>query len=257
MMRDNNSTSKLSPFMIDNEKGKSEFVILADHAANYIPPKYKNLGLDEKQLQMHIAWDPGSLAVAKILSQMFDAPLIYSTISRLIIDNNRSHDREDLIPKISEYIRIKGNENISKAEHQKRINNYHIPYHNAISDLLDEREKTGMNSIIMSIHSFTPTYNKIMRPWEIGLIPGINEKFTKSLFDALKKDKSQFNVGWNEPYAALHGVHHTMDIHSDKRGLHGSMIEIRNDEIANYYGIDKWAGVLANAMKVAITKSKT
>jgi len=254
MMKDNIADTDLPPVLIENQQGKSRFVILCDHSSNNIPKKYDNLGISEAERQMHVAWDPGTLDVAKTLAQMFDAPLIYSTISRLVIDKNRSRDRNDLIPSTSEYIKISGNENISQTERQQRINDYHIPYHNAITNLLDEREELGINNVIMSIHSFTPTYMGIKRPWEIGLIPGIDERFTRAVFEALNENKEPMNVGWNEPYAADHGVHYTMDIHSDKRGLHGTMVEIRNNEIADEGGIDRWVKILGSAMKSAINK---
>jgi predicted N-formylglutamate amidohydrolase len=241
-------------FTIENMNGKSDFVILADHASNHIPLKYANLGLSEIEKQMHIAWDPGTLPVAKILAKKFDAPLVHSKISRLVIDCNRALFRDDLITSLSEDTKILGNIDLSQKERQHRIDSYHQPYHNAITNLLDKREAQGLNSIIVSIHSFTPSYNGISRPWEIGFLPDQKEQFTKELYESIKAKYPNMNVGWNEPYAALQGVHYTMDLHCDKRGLHGSMIEIRNNEIADKNGVNKWAEILTHSMQSSLAK---
>ncbi len=248
MMRD----KKEEYFAIDNAKGKSNFVILADHASNHIPIEYKMLGLTEAERKMHIAWDLGTLPVAKLLSQKFDAPLIHSKISRLVVDCNRALYREDLIPQLSENTSIEGNKNLDDNQRKHRIDNYHQPYHNAITSILDDREQMGINSIIVSIHSFTPSYMGVPRPWPIGFIPDQKQQFTKELFDNLKSKYPQKNIGWNEPYAAEQGVHYTMDMHCDKRGLHGAMIEIRNDELSDEIGINKWADILAHSMQESL-----
>ena len=63
------------PVVVENPDGSGPFVILCDHASNRIPEDYASFGFDEDSLQTHIAWDPGALAVARLLSAELDAPL--------------------------------------------------------------------------------------------------------------------------------------------------------------------------------------
>ncbi len=252
LMKDN--ISHFLPYKVENRDSQSRFIILCDHASNFIPKEYNNLGLSEKERQMHIAWDPGSLAVGKMISRKFNATLIYSTISRLVIDKNRSYDKKDLIPTISEYVEIKANANLSPQERQRRIDKYHKPYHNIIGEIIDERIAKNIDNIIISIHSFTPIYKGVKRPWPIGLISGEDEKFSKALFKVLKQNNEQMLVGWNEPYSAKDGVRYTVDIHADKRSLHGAMVEIRNDEISDEAGVRYWAELLSKAMERAASQ---
>src|SRR6218665_471531 len=79
----------LPPVVTVNAGGASPFVLACDHASNRIPEKYGDLGLSPRQRLMHIAWDPGALPVALRLSERLDAPLVFSNVSRLVIDCNR------------------------------------------------------------------------------------------------------------------------------------------------------------------------
>ncbi|MDN3720687.1 N-formylglutamate amidohydrolase [Roseibium salinum] len=105
---------------VENAEGRSPFVFVCDHASNFFPPPYdQSLAITEADKSAHIAWDPGALGVAKGLSQSLDAPLVYTTVSRLIIDCNREESREDLIPCLSETTEIAGNRDLPASEKKR------------------------------------------------------------------------------------------------------------------------------------------
>ena len=226
-------------------------MLVCDHASNRIPSKYGNLGLSQIERVSHIAWDPGALAVSRALSEKLDAPLVQSTVSRLIIDCNRDLDAPDLIWTMSEATRIAANENVHLDERTFRINHYHRPYHASIETLLEARRHAGMETILVCMHSFTPVYHGVPRPWPIGLIHGLDQRYTRAVYDALKTDDPDLNVGWNEPYAALNGVTLTLEKHGDGRGLDATMIEIRHDEILEPAGVAMWSNRLAHCLQTA------
>jgi len=237
--------------LVSNARGKSPFVIVCDHASNRIPAKYGDLGLSQAERLSHIAWDPGALSVSRMLSDLLDAPLVQSTVSRLIIDCNRDLDAPDLIWTLSEATRIAANDDLTADERQYRIDHFHRPYHASIETLLESRRHAGRESILVCMHSFTPVYHGVQRPWPIGLIHGVSTGYTSALFDALKADAPEINVGWNEPYAALNGVTLTLEKHGDGRGLDATMIEIRHDEILEPAGVTLWASRLAHCLETA------
>jgi len=241
----------IPPVVTINAAGASPFVLVCDHASNRIPRHYHNLGLTPHQRLMHIAWDPGALAVAIQLSERLDAPLIYSTVSRLVIDCNRHHDAIDLIPVISERTDIAANVGLPQAERDDRIAAYHRPFHSAIEALLEERRQAGIETILVTVHSFTPVYRDTPRPWPIGLIHGAEERFSHALLAALKAEDRTLNVGWNEPYSARNGVTFTLEHHGDGRRLDCTMIEIRHDEILEPAGVTLWADRLARTLESA------
>lgn len=239
------------PVLVTNATGASPFVLVCDHASRRIPARYGDMGLTAAELESHIAWDPGALPVSQVLSRMLDAPLVESTVSRLVIDANRDPAAANLIWTLSEATRIAANEGLSPEERQFRIDAYHRPYHEAIDTVLDGRLAAGLETILVCIHSFTPVFLGQARPWPIGLIHGQDIVFTRALRDALAADMPELNIGWNEPYAALNGVTLTLEKHGDGRGLPATMIEIRNDEIRSAEGVTLWAARLAKGLAAA------
>ncbi len=237
--------------LVSNARGTSPFVIVCDHASNRIPEKYGSLGLSQIERVSHIAWDPGALSVSRALSQQLDAPLVQSTVSRLIIDCNRSLDAPDLIWTLSEATRIAANENLDPDERDFRIAHFHRPYHASIETLLEARRHAGQETILVCMHSFTPVYHGVPRPWPIGLIHGLDQRYTQGLYEALKANDPDLNVGWNEPYAAHRGVTLTLEKHGDGRGLEATMIEIRHDEILEPAGVTTWSSRLAHCLEAA------
>lgn len=241
----------LAPVRTVNAGGKGPFAIVVDHASNRIPPRWGDLGLPPSERIRHIAWDPGALAVSLRLSELLDAPVVHSTVSRLVIDCNRDLDASDLVPAISEYTSIPGNAALTDSDRQWRIASAHAPFHDTIDRLLAAREAAGRPTILVCMHSFTPTYKGKARPWPIGLIHARDARFTAALRDALAADAPDLNIGWNEPYSALNGVTYTLEHHGDGRGLDATMIEIRHDEILEPNGVARWAARLARCLEVA------
>ena len=90
-------------------------MILCDHASNRIPEAYQSFGFAEDALQTHIAWDPGALAVARLLSAKLDAPLFWPDASRLIIDCNRAADAPSLIVTESEGRPVPANRGLERG----------------------------------------------------------------------------------------------------------------------------------------------
>ena len=234
-----------------NATGTSLFVLVCDHASMRIPERYGDLGLTHDERLSHIAWDPGALALAMSLSQLLDAPLVLSTASRLIIDTNRAPEGEKAIWTLAEATRISANENLDPAEREERTAAYHRPFHDAITNLLDGRKASGIETIVVCVHSFTPVFLGAFRPWSIGLIHGADESFTRALQQALLAAEPELDVGWNEPYSAANGVTYTLERHGDARELPATMIEIRNDEIRGPEDVARWAERLATALDLA------
>jgi predicted N-formylglutamate amidohydrolase len=243
--------SVVPPVVVINAEGRSPFVLACDHASNRIPAEFGDLGLTAPQRFMHIAWDPGAFAIAVRLADALDAPLVASTVSRLVVDCNRSHDAPDLMPTISERTEVPGNQGVGDNERAERVARYHAPFHSALTELLDRRRARQHATVLVTVHSFTPVYKDVPRPWPIGLIHARDERFTALLRDALLADDATLNVGWNQPYSALNGVTYTLEHHGDERGLEATMIEIRHDEILEPDGIALWADRLARCLVAA------
>jgi predicted N-formylglutamate amidohydrolase len=243
---------------VTNREGRSPLVIVCDHASNFIPAEYATLGLDASELKRHIAWDPGALPVAERMAAALDAVLVQSCLSRLVVDCNRPLDAPDLIPAVSETTEIPGNRNLGADERAVRIALAHAPFHQAIDEIIAERLKAGRATRLVSVHSFTPVYKGVRRPWHIGIIHDDDRRLAAPLIEAL--ETMNVTVGINQPYSPADRVYYTLERHARSRGLPCAMIEIRNDEIENIGQQKEWAGRLAGifaAMRVGPTRAET
>ena len=71
-----------APVTVHNEYGRSPFLIVADHAGNFVPRALGRLGIPEAELERHIAWDIGIAAIGRLLSDKLDATLVQQNYSR-------------------------------------------------------------------------------------------------------------------------------------------------------------------------------
>jgi predicted N-formylglutamate amidohydrolase len=232
---------------ITNPGGKGRFVFTCDHASNMLPPEFGTLGLPEAELSRHIAWDPGALPVARRLAEMLDAVLVETCVSRLVLDCNRPLDAPDLIPSVSETTVIPGNADLSEVEREARIARCWRPFHDAVDSVVVRRLAAGQETWIVSVHSFTPVYKGVARPWQIGIIHDEDARLAAPLIAALKAG-GDLTVGVNEPYSPADRVYFTLEKHARPRGLPCAMLEIRNDEIADEASQEKWAALLAQTL---------
>ena len=232
---------------VHNPEGSSPYLLVCDHASNFLPAEFGTLGLPAGELERHIAWDPGALPVSLHLSQALDATLVQSCISRLVIDCNRPLDAPNLFWSVSEDTVVPGNQDLDGAQRQRRIDLAYHPYHDAIDRVVRARLAAGRRCWIVSIHSFTPVYLGERRPWEIGVVHDADERLSAPLIEALRREAG-LNVGVNEPYSPADKVYFTLERHARSRGLACVMIEIRNDEIADAVGQREWGARLARIL---------
>lgn len=239
---------------LENNDGRGAFVIVCDHASNRFPPEYGNLGLSPEAREEHIAWDPGALGISRRLSKMLDAPLVYSTVSRLIIDCNRALDAPDLIPAVSETTEVPGNSALSDAERRRRIEAIHEPFHRAIDAVIDRRLAFGRATALIGMHSFTRVYRGVERPWQTSLIFDRDRTLTDALIAGFAAEG--LSVGVNEPYSPADRVYYTLSRHAEERGLDCAMIEIRNDLVRSERAEAEWAERIAGILSSAVEKSQ-
>ncbi|MCF6321409.1 MAG: N-formylglutamate amidohydrolase [Rhizobiaceae bacterium] len=215
-----------------NPAGNGPFVLVCEHASNFIPEEYRNLGLGKKALNSHIAWDPGAIEIARSLSELLDAPLVASKVSRLIYDCNRPPTVKSAVAERSENYDIKGNTNLSKDKLDERAEKYYFPFRNALSECLGSHTRRVGSSIMVTIHTFTPVFQGRTRTIELGVLHDRDSRMADGLLRALA-ETGEKKVARNQPYGPRDGVTHTLKEHGSKRGIANVMIEIRNDLVAN------------------------
>jgi len=236
---------------IENARGRSPVLLICEHASNHLPARYGTLGLDSGDLDSHIAWDPGALGVARRLSGLLDAPLIFATVSRLVLDLNRDPAAPDSIVTLSERTPVPDNVDLDPDERARRIREVYEAFHGTIDAFTDARKSAGQVSAIVTIHSFTPVYKDVRRPWDIGLIFDRDERLARELEAGLRQEPA-LTIGMNQPYSPADRVFHTLERHAERRGLAPLMIEIRNDLIRTEDGQASWSNRLAPLLREGV-----
>jgi predicted N-formylglutamate amidohydrolase len=227
-----------------NAAGASPFLLTSDHYGRILPRALGDLGVAEAELTRHIAWDIGIAGVAERLARMLDAHLIAQRYSRLVIDCNRPPGAASSIPVVSEATSIARNEGISEHEREARRREIFEPYHHRINAVIDGRLHAKRPTVLVSLHSFTPVYAGVARPWHIGTLYNRDTVLPHLLLKHLRAE-SDLVVGDNEPYAVSNLTDYTIPVHGEARGLVNTGIEIRQDLIADPSGQQQWAERLA------------
>lgn len=234
------SADEPAPVGLINPDGSSPFVILCDHGGKIIPRQLRQLGLPQHEIDRHIGWDIGALAVSEILSQRLDAPLVHQRYSRLVIDCNRQPGVPSSIPTLSESTTIPGNEGLSDGDRDARRTAIFEPYHQTIRDLLAARRARGLATCILAMHSFTPVFFGQQRPWEIGVLYHQAAPYARAVLARLEQ-RQRWVVGDNQPYSVSEETDYAVPQHADKNGLPYVEIELRQDLIAHPAGQQAWA----------------
>jgi len=222
-------------------------IFVSDHAGNAVPSDMKKLGLPEKELERHIAWDIGADALSRLIARRFKATTILARYSRLIIDANRALGDPEAIPDVSDGTVIPANISMTENERLRRAELFYWPYHNRIAAELGRLRSFGSVPALIALHTFTPSINGAARPWHVGVLWNERDgRIARPLMDRLAKVEG-LSVGDNQPYSGVtHG--YSLRLHGDAQGLAHVEIEVRQDLVCDGVGQERWARILGEAL---------
>ena len=231
----------------------SPFLITCDHAGKRLPRALGDLGLPASELERHIAWDLGASTVARCLARELGAFAILQTYSRLVIDCNRPIGVPSSIPQLSELTTIPGNLGLSAEAAAERARAIFHPYHARILSEFKRRELAQQPSVLVAMHSFTPTFKGEARPWHVGVLYNRDARLGRGLLDLLRADPALV-VGDNEPYAVCDSSDYGVVVYGERRGIPHVELEIRQDLLADEAGCISWAKRFAQLLPEACAK---
>jgi predicted N-formylglutamate amidohydrolase len=236
------------PFSVHNGNGAASAVVVCDHGSNAVPASLHGLGLTERELHLHIAWDIGARNVACMLADALDAPAVLANYSRLVIDCNRRLGHPDSIAKMSDHVEIPGNRDVDAAEAARRADAIFWPYHRKIGSGLAGFAMRGVKPAIISIHSFTAVLAGQRRPWQIGVLWDQDDRMAAPMVDALRRDTSLV-VGENEPYSGRARYGYSVEVHATECGLPNVLVELREDTVADEDCQRRMAALLTDCLR--------
>jgi len=244
-----------APYVVERADAASPFFLTCDHAGTRLPRALGDLGLAAGALLTHAGWDIGALDVARALSARLDATLVWQPYSRLVVDCNRPADSAQLVPTRSERIEVPGNRGLDAQARAARLAAVHAPYHDTIARLLDARAAGRQTSVYVAVHSFTPVYDGVVRPWHLAVLSGSDRRFAEALI-AAAREPGDLVVGDNEPYR-IDAEDYGIPVHALARGLPNALVEIRQDLVAVPGAARAWAERLAGMLENAFHAQET
>ncbi|MDO8986294.1 N-formylglutamate amidohydrolase [Cypionkella sp.] len=239
--------------VIENVEAAGRIILVCEHACNYIPPAWGDLGLTPAQRMAHIAWDSGALAVSRGLAQRLDAVLIHAPVSRLVYDCNRAPDMPGAMPARSEIHDIPGNATISASERFARTEAVYLPWATGLHELIAKRIALGLRPVVVTIHSFTPVFHGMPRRVEFGVIHDADPHLAMAILNAAHK-LTGLQAELNAPYSAADDVTHTLRVQATPYALPNAMLEIRNDLIATPEAAEVMADQLAAVLNLGLVE---
>lgn len=177
-----------------------QLIVTCEHGGNRVPAEYRHL-FDgwERVLASHAGHDPGALDLARDMAKAFDAPLVSSTTSRLLIELNRSPGHPK---RWSERTR-----DLPQADKERILARYYLPYRRAVRGHIDAVLRSGQRVLHVSSHSFTPVLDGVVRQTDIGVLYDPQRAPERALAERwaalLRQHVAPLRVRRNYPYRGI------------------------------------------------------
>jgi len=181
-------------------------IITCEHGGNGVPRRWSALfagcgGI----LDSHRGWDPGALALARELADILCAPLFYSTNTRLLVDLNRS----------LHHPRLFSDRTVALEPSRKKslIDKHYLPFRNVVESEIRAALERGQRVLHLSVHSFTPALEGVVRNAGLGLLYDprrpAEKEFCRKIKASLASALPELRVRFNYPYRGVSDGHTT------------------------------------------------
>jgi len=237
-------------------------VLICEHASNALPVDWPelggDLGLDAKTRTAHAAYDIGALGLSRGLAARLaptcgGAVLVHAPLSRLVYDLNRPADHPSAMPTTSEFYDVPGNHGLSADDRLARFLSIYLPFHTTAAAEIGKLITHGRRPVVIAVHSFTPVYFSEIREVEFGILFDDDDDIALEIMRAA--EGCGLVTRLNEPYTAQSDVAHTTRVQAGPLRLRHSMLEIRNDLIADAQAQDAMAARLAPVLAEALHRA--
>jgi predicted N-formylglutamate amidohydrolase len=172
-------------------------VLSCEHGGNRVPPPYRSLFRGKRAvLDSHRGWDSGALDLARAIATSLDAPLVANTVSRLLIEPNRSPGHPQLF---SEFTR-----RLPREEKERIRALYYDPHRGAVEAVVRSALRTHARVVHIGVHTFTPVLDGRRRRADAGLLYDPARRMETIFCDlwmiALARVAPSLHVRRNYPY---------------------------------------------------------
>ena len=144
---------------------KQALILSCEHGGNVVPPEYAALFRTQKSVRAlagHRGMDTGALALAEALSGQLEAPLYSATVTRLLVDLNRSVGHRRFF---SEFSRL-----LDGPARDRLIEAHYEPHRRRVTEAIRGTIDRGCRACHIAVHSFAPRLGSRERRADIGLL---------------------------------------------------------------------------------------
>ncbi len=142
----------------------SDFLIVTcEHGGNRVPAAYARLFSGHRRpLNRHRGHDPGSLELARACARRLQAPLHFATVTRLLVELNRSHGHRALFSAVTK--------SLPREEREALRRDHYLPYRSEVEADVARAIAAGRRTVHFSMHTFTPQLDGKLRRADVGLL---------------------------------------------------------------------------------------
>lgn len=138
-------------------------ILTCEHGGNRVPPRYATCFAGaEDLLASHRGYDIGALSVARELADVLAAPFHPATVTRLLVELNRSVGHPRLF---SERVR-----DLDEAEKALILARYYVPHRRRVEQAIAQAVRARLRVLHVAVHSFTPVLGGEVRNADVGLL---------------------------------------------------------------------------------------
>lgn len=157
-------------------------ILSCEHASGSVPARYRRCFASasaQRALRSHRGLDIGALGVARAFRRAFRCPLFHASVTRLLVDTNRSPRHARLH---SEFSRA-----LPASERAALLRSYYYPYRLELRNAVAALVRSGRRVVHVSVHSFTPRLAGQVRSADVGL-----------LYDPARAPEARLAARWRE-----------------------------------------------------------
>lgn len=173
-------------------------VVTCEHGGNIVPQGFVSLFRGQRRmLRSHRGYDAGALELANFVSEGFGTVPHSSTVTRLLVDLNRSPENPRRFSEISRRLPASGKKSV--------MDTYYWPYRSEIQSEIGRLVRGGENVLHLSVHTFTPVLDGKKRFADIGLLYNPQRRLESLFCRRWKRQLGQvappLRVRLNYPYS--------------------------------------------------------
>lgn len=176
-----------------------ELVLSCEHGGNVVPTEHAELFQSRAArlaLASHRGWDPGALALARQTAKMLGAPLHECTVTRLLVDTNRSPHHPRLFSEFSQGLAL--------DEKERVLDCHYRPHRGAVERAIALRRGKSPAVLHVAVHSFVPTLEGKRRDVDVGLLydpsRDLERRVCRRWKESLRFGLPGLKVRLNSPY---------------------------------------------------------